>query len=241
MAYLRLPAMVTTLVVVLMASWSAKASVLGTYNDRATWEALTSGRTDIDFSSLGLAPGAFTNYSTAAGLTIGSANFTGGYGGSSYQLYALNPSAGSAEDWNSGTLLAGPSWLTGAYFQVGLAGGVTSFGLDLMSAYPAGATFRIILDGIDLGITVVTGSRPNRTFFGVRTDVPFSTVRIVFDSSTPFGPQGLFDNIAFGDAAGGAPPPGGETPEVTTIVYFVSGVALMRWARRRSIGVAAAG
>lgn len=240
MHHFRIPAVCVATLALLMAIVPAQASVLGTYNDRTTWEGLTSGRTDIDFTSLGLSPGAAANYSTAAGLTIGSANFTSGYGGTSYQLYGLNPTAGTPEDWDSGTLLAGPSWATGAYFQVVLSGGVTSFGLDLMSAYPAGATFRILLDGIDLGITIVTGTRPNRTFFGVRTDIPFSTVRVIFDSSTPFGPQALFDNFAFGLAAGD-PPPGGETPEITTLLYIGSGVGLMQWAkRRRALGAAAA-
>jgi len=223
------------LVVLLLISSPAYGTVLGTYNDRTTWEGLTTSRVDIDFESLGIAPGGFQSHNTVAGLTHGGVDFIG-YQNGSPTLYAKNPPTGDTDDFLSNTLLRGPEfWVggccpDGSYLIAVVPSGVTSFGLDLMSAYPAGASFRIELDSIDVGVIVVTQSRPNRTFFGVRTDAPFAQVKVIMTSGTVFTTYGLFDNVAYGSSGGGGDP--GQTPEVATLLIVASGLLLFRFARR---------
>jgi hypothetical protein len=228
---------IVTYAFLMLAVFPAQASVLGTYTDRATWESVTSGRFDIDFESLGLAQGAYsgTAYTNASGLTIGGVNFVGVDGGGGYVLYAVNPSTGDVQDFGSATVLKGPYYRPGAYYQATMPAGVTSLGLDLMSIFPAGATFQILLDGIDLGVIISTQSRPDRTFFGVQTDLAFSQVRIVLSSGTVFTTQPLIDNFAYGTvlSSGGGGGGGDETVEIATLLYVGTGVVLLAWGKRR--------
>jgi hypothetical protein len=189
---------------------------------------------------LGIAPGGFVSYSTGAGLTIDDVNFIG-YQNGTPTLFGKNPASGTDDDFLSGTLLRGPEFWSGpccpagSYLVAVLPAGITSFGLDLMSAYPAGASFRIELDGLDVGVIVTTQSRPNRTFFGVRTDTPFAQVKVIMDSGTLFTTYGLFDNVSYGlssGGGGGGPGPGGETPEALTLLCVGSGLLLMRFGGR---------
>ncbi len=213
----------------LLAVLPSQASVLGTFTDRATWEGVTSGRTDITFESLGLSPGGFTSYSNSTGLTTGGVNFTGIDGTGGFFLYAVNPPSGADEDFGSLTILKGPFYRSGSYILASMPGGVTSFGLDLMSMLPAGATFRLVLDGVDIGFSISTAARPTRTFFGVQTDSPVSLIRIVIDSGTVFTTLPMIDNFSYGSVAAG----GGETIEITTLLYVGTGIGLLGWGKRR--------
>ena len=166
---------------------------------------------------------------------------------SSYYLYALNPAIGDAQDFGSGTELRGPylpCTVVGAcasphtsYLSVTLPSGATSFGLDLMTAYPQAQSFTIQLDSIDVGLVITTQARPTRTFFGVTTDAPISQVRITLNSGVINQTQGLFDNFAYGAAGtsggGGTTDPSGDTPEVATMLCVGSGLMAMRLLRRR--------
>jgi hypothetical protein len=230
----------------LLTSLPASGAILGTYTNRALWEAATSGRTDIDFESLGLVPPPgmnFSNYSTAAGLTLGGATFTGWTGGA-YYLYAVNPPAGADEDFGSATLLRGPEWFSGSYLQIALPLTVTSFGLDVMTMTPGAGAVRILADGIDVAGAIATALRPTRTFFGFTSDTPIAQVRVIIDTGTVFQTQVLVDNVSFGAATSGGGGGGGggpaETAEITTLIYVASGVALLAWAKRRITGAAAA-
>jgi hypothetical protein len=224
----------------------AGASILGTYNDRATWEGLTTNRTDIDFTSLGIPQPGANPYNTAAGLTISGVTFVGReQSDSQFSLWASHAPPNAPEDWGSGTLLLGPQLYNGSYFQITFAVGITSFGIDLMSMDPGSAAFRILVDGVDTGVQIATSNRPNRTFFGLQTDSSFTQIRLVLDTGTLFQTRGLFDNISYGDVNAGSGGPGGggddpdptpaETPEATTLLYAASGIGLMYWARRRRL------
>ncbi|MEZ5354688.1 MAG: hypothetical protein R2762_18800 [Bryobacteraceae bacterium] len=218
----------------LLTAVPAEASVLGTYNDRATWEGVTTGRVDFDFDTLGLSPGGFTQYNSAAGLTIGDVNFVG-YQHGGYSLTALNPLAGWDENFGSGALLRGPYYFTDSYLLVTFTTSITSFALDLMTMSPDAGDFEIIVDGVSLGV-VTTANRPTHTFFGVQTDTPITQVRIQLASGNLTATQGLFDNVAIGLAntgGGGGQPPPGETPEVSTMFYTAMGFGLVYWSRRR--------
>lgn len=217
----------------MLAAVPSEASVLGVYSDRPTWEGLTTSRVDIDFESLGLAPGGFANHS--AGLTIGDVTFTGYQHGGSF-LWATNPNGG-LDDFGSDTMLRGPYYFTDSYLLISMATTVTSFGLDLMTSGPDGEDFEIFLDGASVGV-YTTQSSPTRTFFGVRTDTPIAQIRIHLASGSLTSTTGLFDNVAIGLASlsGGGGPPPGETPEVSTVIYMGIGLSLLGWSRRRHPG-----
>lgn len=214
----------------------ATAAVIGTYSDRATWEGLTTGRTDIDFESVDL-PLGYASYGTASGLTLGGLQFIGN-SGSDYQLYVINPPDGAPEDFDSNKLLRGPDFVANSFITVNLPANVTSFGLDLMTALPNAASFRIQLNGLDMGIVISTQARPNRTFFGFRTDTAITDLRFILDGTPNNNTFALIDNISYGMASisGGGGGGGGdlsETPEATTMLYVVTGFGLLSWARKR--------
>ncbi|MEZ5398177.1 MAG: hypothetical protein R2729_00825 [Bryobacteraceae bacterium] len=230
----RLFAAAVLAVMLWIAAIPAEASILGTYSDRATWEGLTSGRTDINFDALGLTPGGYTQYNNSAGLTVGDVNFVG-YEAGSYDLTALNPLAGWDEDYNTGTLLRGPFYYADSYLLVTFNTNITSFALDLMTMATSGQDFEIIVDGVSLG-TISTAAQPATTFWGVRTDTPITSIRFQLASGSLTVTKGLFDNIALGLATaggGGSPPPPGETPEAGTLLLTGVGLALVARARRR--------
>ena len=212
-----------------------QAAVLGTYTDRASWEALTTSRTDINFSSLNLTPGGYQGYNTSSGLTLGGVQFIG-WNGSSYFLYALNPPSGADEDYNSGTILKGPEWYPNCYLLSVMPANITSVGFDLATVFPGARNIRIQIDGNDLGV-VVTLNRPNLTFYGVQTDTPIGQIRFLVDSGTQYQTMVLLDNFAYGIAAGGGGGGGGggpaETVEATTLLYAATGLALVIIGRRR--------
>lgn len=223
---------------VILTSSTLQASILAIYSDRASWEGMTTGRTDINFDSLGLATGTWQYYNTAAGVTAGGVQFTG-WNGNNWELLGKNPAAGWGDDLGTGSILQGPTWITGSYLMATLPTGVTSFGLDIAGADPVNSTFRILLDGIDAGITIVGPSRPGRGFFGVRTDSAISTVRIEVVSGNATFSYALIDNVSYGVAGSGSGGGGGEgnpgeTPEVGTLVAVGTGLFLLSSRRRRT-------
>jgi hypothetical protein len=231
-----------------------QASIV-TFNSRSDFNNALTSATNIDFESLGITPGTYTAYNTAAGLSIGGLQITGSTG-SSWFLYAANSNnVNDAHYYNSGTVLLGSQWYPGlSYLSLLMPTGTTAFGVDLATMIPAGGTFQVILDGVNIGVQIITGARPNLTFFGVTSLTPFSEVRLVLSQGTAYQTQPIIDNIVYGIAAvtsapgsgggtsgGGAgssgDPSGGlemaETPEVTTVLYMISGLALIAWQRRR--------
>lgn len=219
--------------VLLLLPVPAQATVLGIYSDRATWEGLVSGQTNIDFSVLGIPqagwPAGFQSYSTVAGLTTGGVNFTGfSENGSPYDLWALNPLAGLPEDYGSGTVLRGPTRSTAGYLRIILPTNVTAFGIDLGTVYPAAQSFQVIMDGVTLTSTLQAAAHPNRIFFGVRTDTPISELQFYLSTGTLYQTQGIFDNVSFGSSS----EPPAETAEATTLLYIGSGLGLLLLTRR---------
>lgn len=226
------------------------AGIINTYTDRATWESATTGRTDIDFTALGLGAGGYTSYSTSTGLTMNGVTFTG-YDSSnnSYFLYALNPESGWDENFGTGTLLKGPTWyqtsgLTSTYLQMVLPASVTSIGLDLGTIMPRGANLRVFVDGVYTGSPITTQTN-SLTFFGFTADAPVNQLRIYVDSGSLTVTQALVDNFSFGEllsggggGGGGQPPPGGETPEAATLLYVGTGVYFLAWRRKRQLRTA---
>ncbi len=218
----------------LLAITSLSSATVVTFTDRGAWETATTGRTNIDFDSLGLGVGGFGGYSTAGGLTIGGATFVGHSGPTTYWLYATNPVLGTDQDYASGTLIK-LEWSAGAYLRINLPASTFAFGVDLMSAFPEAQSFHLQVNGDNLS-TVVTQPRPGRKFVGFTSDTAIADLRIYFDSGTN-GTVGLYDNFAYGALAsgGGGGGPEAETPEAMTLLTVGSGLIALRWMRRRSI------
>jgi hypothetical protein len=214
----------------LLALAMVSSATVVTYTSRATWEAASSGITNVDLESLGLATNGYADYGTASGLTTGGLSFVGVLDPSTYYLWAYHPPTGNDQDYESQTILRGPEYRTTSYLRITLPTATTAFGLELMTVFPGAQNFRILLDGTDIGFAVTTASRPTRTFFGFTSTTAVSELRIALDSGTVNTTQGIFDNFAYG---AGEPPPG-ETPEVATLLGVGSGLVMMRWIRRRT-------
>lgn len=227
----------------LLAALPAFASVIATYEDRSTWNGLTTGVTTDNFESLGLAAGGFTIYGTGAGLTRGSVNYLG-VDGAAYTMLAINPLPGAGNDFGSGIVLRTADYNSFAtqYMQLTLPG-VTAAGFDLGTAFPNAIGIRIELSTGEFYIRT-TENAPTLSFWGVRTDAPISWIRIALTSgagATPsqFSSIAILDNVSYGTAyvpppPGGGESGGGETPEVTTLLYVASGFGLL-FMRRKSL------
>ena len=227
-------------VLILSLASLASATVLQIYDSRANWEAATTGQANVDFAALGLAVGGYTSYSTSGGLSLGGLTFVG-VESSGYWLYAVNPTAGSDQDFGSSTVIK-TQYGASAYLAITLPSATTSFGVDLMTAFPDAQTFRIELDSVDLRVDLFsTAARPTRTFVGVTTDTAISQVRIYLTSGNS-GTVALFDNFGYGAAgsSGGGGDPPGDTPEIATMLCVGSGLIAFRWARRRQVLTSAA-
>jgi hypothetical protein len=224
--------------VFLLSSVPAFAGVV-TFNDRAAWEAITGPQTDIDFESFGLTPGQATNFSTPEGLTVNGVNFKGTENGAWF-LWLGNPGPGDPENFLSGARLRGPGNMPNSYLLASFPPLVNAFAIDLASGAPQGASFRIELDGIDVGLIIPTQTAPDRSFFGLLADAPFSQVKMYVASGT-FSTYGLFDNCSFiiggsqggGGGGGGEEPPVGEAPDLATFVSLGTGLLFLGYRRRK--------
>ena len=285
------------LLAALIAALPAFGSVLGTYEDRSTWNGLTTGIITDDFESLGLASGGYSFYNTSSGLTRGAINYVGidgasytivatandaagnsdtatftaavditappevpitavtitrrainyvGIDGASYTMLAINPTSGD-NYFGSGTMLRGADYYSGntQYLQLTLPG-VESVGFDLGSAFPNAIGIRIELSTGEFYIRT-TENAPALSFWGVQSNTPISWIRIALEpgqgaSPSQYSSIAVLDNVSYGSrAAGGGNPGGGdpggtaETPEVTTVLYVGSGIALLLMRRRQGL------
>ncbi len=211
-----------------------QATIIQTYNDRTTWQAATSGQSDIDFSDLTLGNGGtYTLYTTSAGLTWGGVNFTGVTGSGGYYMVASNP--GGSDSFGTGNLLRGPAYWQGGYIELLFGANVTSIALDLMTMTPKGASISLVVDGVSVGGAIAT-STGSPTFWGATADSPITSLRVYLSmSGSGSDTQAMIDNIAFGQAG---PPPGSETPEAATLFYVGGGVYLIAWKKKRSLRLA---
>jgi hypothetical protein len=114
---------------------------------------------------------------------------------------------------------------------------VIAFGIDLATLSPYAGSFRIELDGIDVGLIIPTQPYPNRQFFGLQTDTPFSQVKIYNTSGQLYNTVGYYDNVSYIVASqapqGGEQGAGTETPEVATLLTVATGLLVIGWSRRR--------
>lgn len=210
-----------------------------TFTDRATWAATSTLSTVITFSEAGLTvptgPLFTVNYNTAAGVTVGGLTFVG-YSRESTAEYGLHRVAENATpnpfyDYDSGVALTSNQFVQADFLnriRVNIPGGATSVGLDLANYFNSGGSLTVQLSTGD-SFNLVTGTRPSLTFFGLTNEATSFTWVDIYSSTSDAGV--LLDNVQFGTYQGEV----GETPELTTVLYLVSGLVgiFMRFPRRK--------
>lgn len=227
---LRTLILATLLLLVLTGSLNA---TLMQYSDRATWEATTPGATNIDFD----VTSTFASYSNATGLNLGGVQFLGLATPPSYQLFVVDPAFAPDHDHGSGDVLKGPEYeiaVPTKSIVANLPGGITSFGVDLMTYDAVGGpappqTFNILLSTLDPVTPVMTLTQPGRAFLGIVSSDPISQVEFVLATGINAQTFPLIDNFSFGTASPAA------TPEPSTYLLVGGGLLMVAAVRRRKL------
>jgi len=212
-----------------------------TFTDRATWEATTPGFTTIDFEGL---TETWRLYNTVEGvrLPIGveEVQFIGlkPLPSPSYYLGVAN-TPGAENDFGSGSILKGPEFFQGLDRQilVNLPGGITSFGVDLMTVTwldPTPYSYNIVWStGAYSGFDTL--AQPGRAFFGVTSDTPISQIRFILASGVADITYSALDNFSYGVADAGGEGGLGEVPETSTLMLVGTGLLLLSRLRRKQV------
>ncbi len=203
-------------------------AALITYSNSTLFNAAATSLTTIDFSGQAPANG-FKDFSTSTGYATNGVTFVGYSTASIYSLRIVDSGA-SAPFWNfgSGATLESPSYDRPAnatflpYIRVTLPANVAGVGVDLMTVSPNALTYQVAVQGSTFN--VATAIRPNRTFFGVRSDAPISFLDFtVAGTAYNGGSFGLLDNFQFE-----------QTPEPGTFVLIGGGlIALGTFSKRK--------
>ena len=213
-------------------------ATLVTYADSASFAAATTSLTGIDFTGQAPTNGNKT-YNNSTGYQTAGVSFVGYLSASSYSL-AIVDAGFSAPYWNFGTgaVLSSPAYNGGPgaaftpFIRVNLPAAVTAFSTDLMTVSPNALTFQIAVQGSTFNVT--TASRPTRTFFGITSDVPFSSIDFTVAGTTlNGGSYGVLDNVQFGQEA----PP---TAEGATFLLIGTGLLTLGVFRKRLRGLSLA-
>lgn len=236
------------LMAAMLAASPAFGAVLGTYEDRPTWNGVTTGITTDDFSSIGTPAGGYQFFNTSGGLTRGSINYVG-VDGAGYTMLAINPTSGE-NYFGSGVLLRNADYysLGAQYLQLTLPD-LYSVGFDLGTAFPNAIGIRIELSTGEFYIRQTQNS-PVLSFWGVQTNTPIEWIRLALTTGGTNNPVigqsiVLLDNLSYGTVytppGGGGDPGGGgetgETPEAATLLMVASGFAFFLWRRKHVLSL----
>jgi len=226
------PTKVLVLLAVLFAGLPLPASTI--YADWASWQGAVSTYTTVDFEGI---TDDFASYSTSAGLTIGDIQFVGISDNGGYALWVVDSTAYPDHDFGTGDVLKGPAFVSGysAILRILLPATTTALAFDLGTYITPSSVYTISLDTGEQFPNISVGARPNTTFFGVTSTVPFTQVDVLMTTGVNWESQPILDNVAYGLAGGGGTGGGGpsEVPETTTFLLVGSGLILFwRWRRR---------
>ncbi len=205
----------------------AHASII-TYADSTSFNAAATGLTSIGFEGQALTNN-IKAFNTSTGYLVAGVDFVGYLSASAYSLTVIDGGYASPYfNFNSGASLASPQYNGGPgapfipFIRVSLPANVTAFAVDLMTVSPNALTFQVALQGSTFN--VATANRPTRTFFGLTSDTPISSIDFtVAGTSLSGGTYGLLDNFEFG----------GQTPEPGTFLLIGGGLIALGLFRRR--------
>ncbi|MDQ6759331.1 MAG: PEP-CTERM sorting domain-containing protein [Acidobacteriota bacterium] len=210
---------------------TAQAALI-TYTDEAAYHAAFANNgpfvtTTIDFEHQAPANGT-KSFSSSTGYVISGAQFVGYATASTYALLIVDSGASSPYfDFGSGGTLKSPSYDRASnatflpFIRVTLPANVGAVGVDLMTVSPNALTYQVAVQGSTFNIA--TAVRPNRTFFGVTSDIPISFLDFtVAGTSYNGGSYGLLDNFQFE-----------QTPEPGTFLLIGGGLMALGTFRKR--------
>jgi hypothetical protein len=256
----------SSLMLMLLSAVSMEAAIIQSWDNRTQWEAMTNIFYNQTFDAgVNTTQTATTirNYTTSAG-TMGILG-TFGVNGSAIHSRLVN-----ADMTSSGTIrneTSSPNtrwWLSYGSGGLLVSNGATSASNDdtkLRVSTPAntraigfnynsdwGNNGNVIIRVMDVSMTTPVvfnlGNISTRSlkFFGVQT-----THDLVYvDLAASWGQQGslahfvVMDNLSLGNPSQSGPPPGGETVELSTAIYFLSGAgAIWIGSRRKQPNVTA--
>lgn len=199
----------------------ASATVINTYSDLASWNAVSTGLTSIPFSSA----------SYGSSLSLFGATFTT----DGIEALQVLDTTGNLY-WGYGTGFAinvvAPSNAV-PVIHVSLSTPVTSFGLNLTTVGPWGDPLTVTVNGVSYNVPSFSPTAGGFAFFGATFDAPISS----FDITGTTGDYLFADNISFGTSAdtgggsGGTDPT--DTPEVATLLMIGTGLISMRIMSKR--------
>ncbi|WP_157260131.1 PEP-CTERM sorting domain-containing protein [Chamaesiphon minutus] len=213
------------------------------FTDLASFQANTTGLTNIDFEGIAPAGGSvLTSFNNPTGLSL----ITDVRGNGTYTVNVVDSAAPPPENvayqypyaWGSGAVLGFGSIQRLTVDFRGFPTGVTAAGIDFMSLVPLGQvepfTFGVAFeDGSGETFTrtftrtfELLSTIPTRQFFGIT-----STKNIAFFSVEPsFAYSKLFDNLTFSTAS---PTAATSVPEPFTIIgTLVGGTAALRMRKK---------
>lgn len=214
-------ALVSMILWALAASSSAQAQITE-YTNRAAFTAASTNLTTLDFAIANTSGGTFTNYRTAAGLTLSGVNFTATNGGTpvlsvtapnffvTYQGFNGNPTVltdGSNAFPNSAPVLT-----------VALPANITSVGTDLYTIHigdgdpntVSPVDFVFFSGATQIGsFTVSTFEKPTLAFAGFTSAQAITSIQITGENNT----FANLSSFAFGKSAT-------PVPEASTTTSF---------------------
>jgi len=202
----------------LMLPGSLLAGSVTVYTNQASFDAATSGLTNIDFNGIA-APGSYVAYG-AGPLTLSGVTFTG-----NGSMFVIDPAY-------YGFPYTGGGFLTSDYSNPDIInaalGLVTAVGFDFGSLFSGGATFDVTL-GSQTFIVSTTGSTESGTlgFVGFTSSTPFSSVTLSMPDSPGYN---AIDNFTFGSNVA-------TTPEPSSLLLFATSLLGLVPFRRKLFGL----
>lgn len=231
----------------------ASGAVITQYTDRASWQAATSGRVDIDFTRTDATSAYYLN---AAGVNFSTpaVNFSGYYnefGTDSYWLGWSDASPSHNPAWqftfggnSTGGILAGGGqsnaqngFNSGIIVNMGANSGIRMLALDFAALrysqsngsaqYPLSNALQLqVYEGGNLTQTIALSNTTAQVlaFIGIRTDGDISGIRLFAqNSATSLQATAILDNFSFGTFNSGNV--GGSSGELPEPATFLTAAA----------------
>jgi len=231
------------LATVVMTCGAAHANVIE-YTDFASFQAATTGLTNIDFTSTGTPINSYLSW--PGGLTISGVTFTGSNNalhttGEDFDpVYQYNPAPPLPQCCQVVLNPVGGFPLSNSTLYVTLPAGTTAVGVYLgMNVRIAPSLFDVTLSTGDT-FNDVAGGDPQSGFLFVGftsstpiTSIDFTALAVPYPDYTEGGNVPSFDNFSFGTAAPTSPVPGPIVGAGLPGLIFGSGGLLAWWRRRR--------
>lgn len=188
----------------------ASATTITTYSTLASWQAMTSGATFMDFENGSLA------------------QFSGLGGGTAIAIQDTNQYSWMNFGTNKAAFINLNSPTTMPYIRIAPSSSVTAFALNIFSANPNALTFSVSVNS-GTPFTVSTNAIGNPPgFIGVTSDTPITSIDLMLQNvASNSGAYEFVDNFRTAQAD--------QTPEVATLLLIGSGLVGMMAIRKRRL------